>query len=104
MREVMMYLSVHWQAARVARRRPSRSDDRALARLYRGGIGLRSGHDHDGLDADAPRCGRHLAGRGLSIPERSRPATYINPSNFQADRYGVINPAPATPSGSAPTK
>jgi len=34
------------------------------------------------------------------LPERSRPAAYVNPGNFQADRYGVSN----SPSGSAPTK
>jgi arylsulfatase A-like enzyme len=44
------------------------------------------------------------AWNGTMLPERSRPATYVNPGNFQADRYGVINPAPAAPSGSAPTK
>ena len=38
------------------------------------------------------------------LPERSRPANYVNPGNLQADRYGVINPAPPAPSGSAPTK
>ena len=38
------------------------------------------------------------------LPERSRPAAYSNPGNFMADHYGVINPAPAAPSGSAPTR
>ncbi len=38
------------------------------------------------------------------LPERSRPATYVSPGNLQADRYGVINPAPTAPSGTAPTK
>jgi arylsulfatase A-like enzyme len=41
---------------------------------------------------------------GTMLPERSRPATYVNPGNFQADRYGVTNPAPVAPSGSVPTK
>jgi len=44
------------------------------------------------------------AWNGTMLPERSRPATYVNPGAFQADRYGVINPAPAAPSGSAPTQ
>ncbi len=38
------------------------------------------------------------------LPERPRPATYGNPGNFLADHYGVTNPAPAAPSGSAPTR
>jgi arylsulfatase A-like enzyme len=41
---------------------------------------------------------------GTMLPERSRPATYFNPGNFQADRYGVINPTAAAPPGSALTK
>ena len=43
------------------------------------------------------------AWNGTMLPERSRPATCINPGNFQADRYGVTNAAPAAPSGSVPT-
>src|SRR5437762_3712064 len=38
------------------------------------------------------------------LPERATPAAYSNPGNFVADRYGVSNPAPATPSGGAPTR
>jgi arylsulfatase A-like enzyme len=38
------------------------------------------------------------------LPERSRPAPYNHPGNFLADHYGVTNPAPVTPSISAPTK
>jgi arylsulfatase A-like enzyme len=38
------------------------------------------------------------------LPERPRPATYSNPGNFLADHYGVINPPPAAPTGSIPTK
>jgi arylsulfatase A-like enzyme len=38
------------------------------------------------------------------LPERPRPATFSNPGNFLADHYGVINPAPAAPTGSIPTK
>jgi len=38
------------------------------------------------------------------LPERSRPAPYNHPGNFLADHYGVTNPAPVTPSTSAPTK
>jgi hypothetical protein len=43
---------------------PPRSLDRALARADRGGIGVRTGHDHDGLDADLAGGRRHLAGGG----------------------------------------
>jgi hypothetical protein len=35
------------------------------------------------------------------LSERSRPANYANSSNFMADHYGVVNPAPPT---SSPTK
>jgi hypothetical protein len=38
------------------------------------------------------------------LPERSRPAPYNHPGNVVADHYGVINPVPATPPGSAPTR
>jgi len=38
------------------------------------------------------------------LPERPRPATYSNPGNFLADHYGVVNPAPAPPTASIPTK
>ena len=38
------------------------------------------------------------------LPERSRPAPYNHPGNFVADHYGVVNPAPATPPTSAPTR
>ena len=38
------------------------------------------------------------------LPERPRPAAYSNPGNFLADHYGVINPAPAAPSGNTPTR
>ena len=38
------------------------------------------------------------------LPERPRPATYGNPGNFVADHYGVINPTPAAPTASAPTR
>jgi len=38
------------------------------------------------------------------LPERPRPATYSNPGNFLADHYGVVNPAPAAPTASIPTK
>jgi arylsulfatase A-like enzyme len=38
------------------------------------------------------------------LPERPRPATYGNPSNFLADHYGVTNPAPAAPSDSVPAR
>ena len=55
-------------------RRPSHSVDRALARTYRGAVCLRTGHDHDGLGADAAGRSRHLTGRGLPIRWR-RPRT-----------------------------
>lgn len=35
------------------------------------------------------------------LPERPRPALYGNPGNFVADHYGVSNPAPPAPSGTA---
>ncbi len=38
------------------------------------------------------------------LPERSRPAPYNHPGNVLADHYGVVNPAPATPPASAPTR
>jgi arylsulfatase A-like enzyme len=38
------------------------------------------------------------------LPERPRPMFYGNAGRGVADRYGVTNPAPAVPSGSAPTK
>ena len=38
------------------------------------------------------------------LPERARPANYVHPGNLTADRYGVVNPAPAAPSASPPTK
>jgi arylsulfatase A-like enzyme len=38
------------------------------------------------------------------LPERPRPATYGNPGNFVADHYGVVNPTPAAPPASAPTR
>jgi arylsulfatase A-like enzyme len=38
------------------------------------------------------------------LPERSRPAPYNHPGNVLADHYGVVNPAPATPLASAPTR
>jgi arylsulfatase A-like enzyme len=38
------------------------------------------------------------------LPERPRPAPYINAGNVLADHYGVANPAPASPSASAPTR
>jgi arylsulfatase A-like enzyme len=41
---------------------------------------------------------------GTMLPERARPATYFHPGNFVADHYGVVNPAPASPPASAPTK
>ena len=36
------------------------------------------------------------------LEERSRPATHINAGNSMADHYGVVNPAPAAPSGNTP--
>ena len=51
----------------LTRRRPPRSVDRALARADRGGIGLRTGDDNDGLDADTAGRRWHLAGCGLCI-------------------------------------
>jgi arylsulfatase A-like enzyme len=38
------------------------------------------------------------------LPERPRPALYAQPGNVLADHYGVINPAPVAPPGSAPTR
>lgn len=38
------------------------------------------------------------------LPERSRPAPYNHPGNLLADHYGVINPAPAPPPATAPTR
>jgi hypothetical protein len=38
------------------------------------------------------------------LPERPRPATYGNPGNFVADHYGVVNPTPAAPPASVPTR
>jgi arylsulfatase A-like enzyme len=38
------------------------------------------------------------------LPERSRPAPYNHPGNGVADHYGVVNPVPATPPASAPTR
>src|SRR3984893_15860053 len=60
-------------------RRPSHSVDRALARTYRGAVCLRTGHDHDGLGADAAGRSRHLAGRGLSIRWRGPRSGYEGP-------------------------
>ncbi len=60
-------------------RRPSHSVDRALARTYRGAICLRTGHDHDGLGADAAGRSRHVAGRGLSIRWRGPRTGYDGP-------------------------
>ena len=36
------------------------------------------------------------------LPERARPANYVHPGNFTADRYGVTNPAPAAVPASLP--
>ena len=44
------------------------------------------------------------AWNGTMLPERARPATYLNTGNFLADHYGVTNPPPAAPSASLPTK
>ena len=44
------------------------------------------------------------AWNGTMLPERATPAAYSNPGNFVADHYGVSNPAPAAPSGGAPTR
>jgi arylsulfatase A-like enzyme len=44
------------------------------------------------------------AWNGTMLPERARPATYFHPGNFVADHYGVVNPPPAGPSVSLPTK
>jgi|KBSSwiStaDraftv2_1062776.scaffolds.fasta_scaffold168525_2 arylsulfatase A-like enzyme len=41
---------------------------------------------------------------GTMLEERSQPATHINAGNSMADHYGVVNPAPAAPSGNAPTR
>ena len=38
------------------------------------------------------------------LPERPRPATYGNPGNVVADHYGVVNPAPAAPTATVPTR
>src|SRR5262245_19412546 len=38
------------------------------------------------------------------LPERPRPALYGQPGNVLPDRYGVTNPAPVAPPGSAPTR
>jgi arylsulfatase A-like enzyme len=35
------------------------------------------------------------------LAERARPAPYSNPGNVVADHYGVVNPPPAAPPGSA---
>jgi hypothetical protein len=44
------------------------------------------------------------AWNGTMLPERARPATYFHPGNSVADHCGVVNPAPAAPSASLPTK
>ena len=38
------------------------------------------------------------------LPERSRPASFTHTGNFIADHYGVVNPVPANPPASAPTR
>jgi arylsulfatase A-like enzyme len=36
------------------------------------------------------------------LPERARPANYVHPGNLTADRYGVSNSAPASPTATPP--
>jgi arylsulfatase A-like enzyme len=44
------------------------------------------------------------AWNGSMLEEHSRPANYFHPGNLLADRYGVVNPPPAAPSATLPTK